>query len=181
MRLHFVDINPAVSLALAQAFQSHPEVEISCANILEVARHCVVSPANSFGFMDGGMDAAYTAFFGIGLQGAVQSAIARRPEGMLPVGAALAVQTGHPVIPFMIVAPTMEVPEDVPASHAGRALRAVLRLLDREPLLAEDVVYCPGLATHVGRVPPQEAAESMVAAYRHWRESRAAMNQAAAS
>lgn len=168
-KLHFVDIQPAVTEALRVAFSiyAESEVEVSCGDILEMASHCVVSPANSYGFMDGGVDAAYLAYFGQGLQSLVQVAIGRRPEGMLPVGAALAVATGHGRIPYMIVAPTME----VPAQHAGRALRAVLRLLDKEPRL-DGEIFCPGLGTWVGHVSPADAAASMAEAYAIWRRTR---------
>lgn len=171
MVLHFVDINPAVAEALACAFEPHPEVRVTCANILSVASHCLVSPANSAGYMDGGIDAAYLRFFGPAIQSEVQSAIQRRPEGRLPVGAALTVATRHPRIPFFIVAPTMEVPEEVPASHAGRALRAVLRLADADSRLRPEI-YCPGLGTGVGHVLPEATAASMVAAYEHWLQSK---------
>ncbi|QIF03256.1 macro domain-containing protein [Roseimicrobium sp. ORNL1] len=167
MKLHFVDINPVVADALAHAFREHPDVGVSCGDILQIAHHCIVSPANSFGYMDGGIDARYLEFFGPSIQSIVQDTIQRRAEGMLPVGAALAVATRHVRIPYMIVAPTMEVPEEVPASHAGRALRAALRVVDREPALA-DQVYCPGMATLTGRVPAAEAAASMLSAYEHW-------------
>ena len=167
MQLHFIDNIPAVAAALAEAFAGHPEIEVVCGDILELAHDCVVSPANSHGYMDGGVDAAYSRFFGPQLELQVQAAIHRRPEGLLPVGAALAVATGHARIPFMIVAPTMEMPEEVPASHAGRALRAVLRLVDSEPQL-DGHIYCPCLATGVGRVPAAEAAASMLSAYEHW-------------
>lgn len=95
MTLHFVDINPAVAGALRDAFKGFSGVHVSCANILTVARHCLVSPANSFGYMDGGIDAAYLEFFGPSIQTRVQGAIQRRPEGYLPVGASLWVETGH--------------------------------------------------------------------------------------
>lgn len=170
MKLHFVDLNPEVSSALTDAFHDHSEVEVICGDILHHAVHCLVSPANSFGYMDGGIDAAYTGFFGQQIQERVQDAIRRRPEQMLPVGTALAVTTGHDRIPFMIVAPTMTMPEDIPASHAGRALRAALRLIQSEPRLAGDV-YCPGLGTLVGRVLPTDAAASMLAAYEQWLQS----------
>ena len=170
MRLHLVDINPAVVDALASAFAPHPEVEVVCDNILHIASHCLVSPANSYGYMDGGIDADYSQFFGPALQISVQDAIHRRPEGFLPVGAALAITTGHERIPYMIIAPTMEMPEEVPASHAGRALRAVLRLIAQQPHLGTDI-YCPGLTTHTGHAPPEEAAATMQAAYSHWLQS----------
>ena len=82
-------------IALMAAFAGHEDVEILCGDILALASRCVISPANSFGYMDGGMDAAYYQFFGPSIQSTVQTAIQRRPEGMLPVGAALAVSTGE--------------------------------------------------------------------------------------
>lgn len=168
MRLHFVDINPLVTDALRSCFSSHPEIEILCANLLSVAKHCIVSPANSYGFMDGGIDAAYLTYFGLSIQTTVQTAIARRPEGMLPIGASLVVRTHDERIPYLIIAPTMETPGEVPASHAGRALRAVLRLADAHPEISTDV-YCPGLTTHTGHADPHEAAQSMLEAYEHWK------------
>lgn len=95
----------------------------------------------------------------------------RRPEGMLPVGASLAVKTGHARIPWLIVAPTMEMPEAVPAEHSGRALRAVLRLVERHPELGPDI-YCPGLGTLTGRVPPEFAADEMANAYLKWENGK---------
>jgi hypothetical protein len=98
---------------------------------------------------------------------AVQSAILRRPDQMLPVGASIVVPTHHPRIPWLIVAPTMEMPEAVPAQHSGRALRAALRLVDRHQELNSDI-FCPGLGTLTGRVAPELAAQEMASAYAAW-------------
>src|SRR5688572_12361259 len=100
MRLHLVDCSVNVANALASAFQEFPEVTVRHGDILAIAEHCVVSPANSYGFMDGGIDAAYRAFFGREIERKVQDAIGRRPEGHLPVGSSLVVRTGHTRIPF---------------------------------------------------------------------------------
>src|SRR5262249_8706315 len=112
VRLHFVDLDCDLIDALRTAFEGISDVTCASGDILEVAHPALVSPPNSYGFMDGGIDAAYSAFFGPALQIAVQEAINRRPEGCLPVGASLAVRTGHVQIPFLIVAPTMEMPEE---------------------------------------------------------------------
>ena len=40
-------------------------VEIQRGSILEVDCDALVSPANSFGFMDGGIDALYMDYFGL--------------------------------------------------------------------------------------------------------------------
>ena len=64
MKLHLVDIDRALVKEWQAAFSPFPEVDIQCANILDVAHHCLVSPANSHGFMDGGIDDQYRHFFG---------------------------------------------------------------------------------------------------------------------
>ena len=80
------------------------------ADITTTACSAVVSPANSFGFMDGGLDAALSDRFGWDLQKKVQATIADRPLAELLVGEALVVETGDDSTPWLIVAPTMRVP-----------------------------------------------------------------------
>jgi hypothetical protein len=58
--------------ALHQAFRSRfdylPNVTFANCEFEHLSSYdCFVSPANSFGMMDGGMDAAITAFFGLQL------------------------------------------------------------------------------------------------------------------
>lgn len=168
MNLHLVDLDHRLVTAWREAFLRFPEVTIERGDLLAVARHCIVSPANSYGFMDGGIDAAYRAYFGMEIEARVQDAVARRPEGHLPVGASLVVRTEHRRVPFLIVAPTMTVPEQVESSNCYRAMRAVLRIVDEE--IGRDV-YCPGLATGVGMVPPESAAGEMARAYSDWKRN----------
>lgn len=167
MNLHLVDADPDVASALRDAFDPFPEVNVGHGDLLAVAHNAVVSPANSHGFMDGGIDHAYRVFFGEQLERRVRDAIGRRPEGHLPIGAALTVGTGHAVIPYLIVAPTMLMPESADPMNCYRAFRAVLRLAGSTPELAR-AVYSPGLGTGVGRVTPQVAAREMALAYADW-------------
>lgn len=74
-------------------------------DILSLGVTAVVSPANSFGFMDGGLDALYTSFFGPQLQQRLQGMIREQAGGELLVGQALLVETGHPHIRWCISAP----------------------------------------------------------------------------
>jgi O-acetyl-ADP-ribose deacetylase (regulator of RNase III) len=168
VRLHLVDYSERLVKAWEEAFSQFPEVTVLQADMLDVARHCVVSPANSYGFMDGGIDAAYRRLFGAQIERTVQEAIARRPEGHLPVGASLVVRTGHRRVPYLIVAPTMVAPEMVESQNSYRALRAALRIAGSDSEIGRDI-YCPGLATGVGRVPPEEAAKAMSRAYADWK------------
>jgi O-acetyl-ADP-ribose deacetylase (regulator of RNase III) len=170
MHLHLVDYNGRLVNAWTEAFAKFPEVTIQQGDLLAVAEHCVVSPANSYGFMDGGIDAAYRAFFGAQIERTVQEAVTRRPEGHLPVGASLVVRTGHARVPFMIVAPTMTVPEQVESRNSYRAMRAILRIVGSDPEVGRSI-YCPGLGTGVGMVPPDNAAAMMAEAYRDWKRA----------
>jgi O-acetyl-ADP-ribose deacetylase (regulator of RNase III) len=167
MHLQLVDLDTDLVAAWAEAFRPFPEVTVRQADLLAVAENAVVSPANGFGFMDGGIDRAYTDFFGGQIEVRVREAIARRPEGHLPVGASLVVRTGHPRIPYLIVAPTMLMPEAVSEEHCYRAMRAVLRLVGQFPEVGR-AVFCPGLGTGVGMVPPRSAAREMARAYGDW-------------
>src|SRR4051812_35149288 len=62
--LHFVDTSGDLVDELRRVFAGVEEVVCSDEDILAVARNAIVSAANSYGFMDGGIDAAYSAFFG---------------------------------------------------------------------------------------------------------------------
>ena len=167
--LHLVDISQSVVDAWEAAFRDFPEVEIACGNILEIAKVSVVSPANSQGFMDGGVDRVYTEFFGLKPQTELQSAIAERHAGELAVGASVVVPTGHDRIPYMICAPTMATPGPVPTTNAFYAMSAVLFAVTRHQELLREV-YCPGLCTDVGEVEPADAAEEMAYAYKKWKQ-----------
>jgi len=165
MRLHLVDCNPEIVQAWKNAFARHPEIDISEGDILAIATTCVVSPANSYGFMDSGIDAQYTEFFGLRPQTELQAHIATKGE--LLVGASVVVRTGHERIPYMICAPTMVTPGAVPRANAFYAMAAVLNAGARNHELLADV-FCPGLCTGTGRVSAADAASEMAHAYAKW-------------
>ncbi|RMH79839.1 MAG: phage tail protein [Actinomyces sp.] len=140
----------------------------------ELAPDAVVSPANSHGYMRGGIDGVYRRHFGPGIEEAVRSAIATRHGGLLPVGEAEIVPTGDPRIAWLISAPTMTEPGTrlADATNAGLAAAAVFRLVTRgrfpdgpragEPV-AEVVhrVAMPGLGTGVGGLSPDACAAAV--------------------
>lgn len=68
-------------------------VRVHEGSILEVRCDALVSPANSFGFMDGGIDALYSQRFGWKVQERLQELIRARHHGELLVGAAEIVPT----------------------------------------------------------------------------------------
>ncbi len=171
----------AVDDGLATAWTRHcgdlPNVTVHRGSILDVHCDAVVSPANSFGFMDGGIDHAYSHHFGWGVQDRLQDAIRTRHHEELLVGQAEAVWTEDARIPFVIAAPTMRVPMILPADTVNPylAARAVLLLSQHErfpnyPFKGDPIasvvrtVAFPGLGTGIGRVAPDVCAQQMRAA-----------------
>jgi len=137
---------------LCIAFKKHcgdlPNVSIVEDSILNLSVDAIVSPANSFGFMDGGIDMIYSRHFGWGVQERLQSRIKKVHHGELLVGAADIVSTENgtqPVlcpffpteclpslekIPFCISAPTMRVPQILTETpNPYLAARAVFLLI----------------------------------------------------
>ncbi|MGK9233841.1 hypothetical protein KXS07_20065 [Inquilinus limosus] len=96
--------------AWEKAFAGVDGVSVHRGSIFDVACDAVVSPANSYGFMDGGIDALYLDRFGVEVQTRLRRLILDRHHGELLVGSAEVVETGDPAQPFLIAAPTMRVP-----------------------------------------------------------------------
>ncbi|MGG6270362.1 macro domain-containing protein [Leptolyngbya sp. AN03gr2] len=133
---------------------------------------CLVSPANSFGMMDGGMDAAITQFFGVSLERRVQQRILEDYLGEQPVGTSFIIETEHPKHPFLAHTPTMRVPmtiqgTDVPYIAMWATLLAV-RQHNKTSQKSIERLVCPGFGTGIGQVPHSEAARQMAIAYDHF-------------
>lgn len=169
MQLYLIDQSPEVVDALRNAFADYPEVSIEQGDLLATATDTVVSPANSLGVMDGGLDNYYLQFFGLALQSRVQELLARLSEGSLPVGMALLVATGDARIRNLLVAPTVLVPGPTTPANVYFAMSAVLRTASRHSSSIQKL-YCPGLGTGIGQVSPDEAAREMANAYRNHRQ-----------
>jgi len=149
------DRGAAVVAAWQQHFDGLDNVEIGQGDIFDVTADAIVSPANSFGYMDGGIDAVYIHRFGTGLQSRLQQRLVEEHHGELPVGQAVIVETVDEEIPWLVSAPTMRIPEPVPNTlNAYLAFRAALRAVlehnadgANEPIGS---VLCPGLRRRSG-------------------------------
>lgn len=132
-------------------------IDISQGSIFGTFAKTYVSPANSFGWMDGGIDRLYARRWP-GLAATLQDAIRQLPGGELPVGEAIVVETGENG-KKLIASPTMRTPSYVSGTqNAYLAFRAVLRL-------EIDNFVCPGLCTGVGGMDPYESARQIRQAY----------------
>ena len=168
MRWHLVYFDDeALGQAWREYFGKQPDVEIIHGDICKVECDAIVSPANSFGFMDGGLDYALSVRFGWDLQIRLQEMIRARPAGELLVGEALVVPTNDADVPWLISAPTMRVPLDVARTvNAYLAMMAILiAALGHRGKPSIETVAVPGLGTGVGALPPDLAAIQMRTAY----------------
>jgi len=169
--LRLVDRAAPLVAALRRTFVG-TSVEVVEGDILTLARGCaLVSPANSFGDMGGGLDLAIRrAYRPFRIEDAVRRTIAETAAGELPVGCAIVVGTPGQRFSHLVVAPTMRTPQVVAdtlnAYLAFRAaLLAVCRRNGREDAQPVRTLVCPGLGTGVGRLPPEVAARQMRAAW----------------
>ena len=170
MKIILADLQPAVVAAWQQAFADDPNIVIYRGSIFNVEADALVSPANSFGFMDGGIDQRISEFFGWHIQERLQSIIQNKHHGELLVGAAEIIASDHAKIPFIISAPTMRVPmilgpESVNVFLATRAVLLLIRhgQFDDGTPISEKIksVVFSGMGTGVGKVPPEICARQM--------------------
>jgi O-acetyl-ADP-ribose deacetylase (regulator of RNase III) len=170
VRFFLRDINAAVVDAWERYFEGMPTVEVSRGDIFDLAADAIVSPANSFGYMDGGIDLVYLQRFGWDLQSRLQSHLQEQHDDELPVGQATIVETFDPAMPYLISAPTMRVPMNISETvNAYLAFRAAIRAVKQHNVSSDspiESVLCPGLGTAIGRMPAGQAAKQMAAAYR---------------
>jgi O-acetyl-ADP-ribose deacetylase (regulator of RNase III) len=171
--LYLRDRSPDVVAAWRQHFEGVRNVDTSQGDIFAAdapPADAIVSPANSFGYMDGGIDAVYRQRFGPEVVVRLQTVIKAAWDGELPVGCAAIVETGDAAIPYLVSAPTMRVPMDVSETVNGylafrAALIAVREANRRRPGMIRSVL-CPGLCTFYGHMSPDKSARQMRFAHR---------------
>ncbi len=169
----------ALDDSLATAWHSVAEavngpLRVHRGSVLDVRAQAVVSPANSRGWMRGGVDAVYARAFP-GIEQQVRSTILAYHGGELPIGEAVVVPTGEALPEWLISAPTMRQPgERLPDDtvHPYLAARAVF-LLWRDGQFEHgtrfrdvvETIAMPGLGTGIGGVSPRTCARQVAAAW----------------
>lgn len=130
------------------------EVEIKRGSLLEVDADVIVNPANSYGYMGGGVAGVIRRFGGDEIE---KEAVSKAP---VPVGSAILTTAGKLKFKGVIHAPTMEEPAmKTTEEKVRKATRAALKLADE--LCFKSVAF-PGMGTGVGKVPKDIAARVMV-------------------
>lgn len=167
-------VNDAMTQAWRDIAADRPGIQVHQGSILDIGTDAVVSPANSFGLMRGGIDAVYSAAWPT-IEQRVRSAVLAFHGGELPVGDAVVVPTGAVKPSWLISAPTMREPSTmlpVDTVHPYLAARAVFRMWhggrveDGRPVSRViRSIAIPGLGTGVGGVSPTTCARQVAAAW----------------
>ncbi len=173
IQLILVDPKPAQCDAWKACFENLPNVQIVRGYFEQLPEFdCIVSAANSFGLMDGGIDLAIVQFFGRQVEKKVQRHILDHYLGEQPIGTSFIIETGHEHHPFLAHTPTMRSPMTVQYTDYPYLAMWALLLSVRQHNQQNDkkitTIACPGLGTGTGRVAPNEAARQMAAAYQNF-------------
>jgi O-acetyl-ADP-ribose deacetylase (regulator of RNase III) len=176
VRVTLVDVNPKMVAAWRATFEENPEVEVVQGSMLDQAVSAWVSPTNSRGSMDGGLDAVIKKRLGGKIETALQQAIVRHHGALsLPVGHAVCTPTGEVQPRYLISTPTMVgSSEDISdtmnvALACAAAFQAVHMQNAAEPGSVRSVAL-PGLGANTGQVPVEICADLMWTAYQLFRE-----------
>jgi O-acetyl-ADP-ribose deacetylase (regulator of RNase III) len=89
----------------------------------------------------------------LGSEKKLQQLIKELPEGELLVGQSIVMETGDPVVPYLISAPTMRIPTNFNIDTSVNAYLAMTAILIKAKTHPEISSVCiPGLCTGVGRM-----------------------------
>lgn len=169
MQLTLIDTNQEVVDAWSAVFADVGQVSVRHGSIFDYPADALVSPANSFGYMNGGLDFAISKHLGWHLEKDLQRLIREKYYGELLVGQAEILPTGSALFPYLIAAPTMRTPMTITRGpNVYQAMKAILALLHHGKLptgeLVSQQVKCvaiPGLGTGIGQVRPLVCARQM--------------------
>jgi O-acetyl-ADP-ribose deacetylase (regulator of RNase III) len=169
-KIYLIDRSSLLVDQWKDQFADCPVVEAIAGDYFQRPADAIVSPANSFGIMDGGLDLAIRDELGFAVEHRIQDVIIAKYHGELPIGCAEIIETDHARWKYMIAAPTMRIPEPIPYTiNAYLAFRAILVAIENfnkeRSKRAIDSVVCSGLGTGIGGVTPTKCARQMRAAY----------------
>lgn len=166
MKVILVYQNDALGRAWKEDFRNEKNVSIIKEDIIKVKCDAIVSPANSFGFMDGGLDLALTNYFGSDLEVKLKESIQSLEMKELLVGQSLLIETNHDEVPFLISSPTMRVPMNFQINtslNAYLAMKSTLLIAQRIETIQS--IAIPGLCVGTGGMNEVVASNQMFLAY----------------
>ncbi len=170
-KLYLIDSKSELCDKWRQVFSSYPEVEVLTGDYFQQNADAIVSPTNSFGIMDGGLDLAIRNKLGFQVETDIQEVFLNKYHGEMPIGNAEIINTNHNKWSYMIVVPTMRIPENVAFTlNAYIAFRTILIAInsfnESKPKRPIKSLVCSGLATGIGSMEVTKCAAQMRAAYK---------------
>lgn len=167
MKIYIIDNNKNKIKYAKLYFGSAPDVQCVCADFEAFVRttpvECIVSPANSFGLMDGGYDLAITEYFGNQLQRRVQQYIINHYAGEQPVGTSFLISAGKDNR-TLIHTPSMRIPSPVKDPVViYQCMRSTLLCARKHGVKS---IVVPLFGGGCGNIHPGMIAELMWKAYR---------------
>ena len=162
MKIYLLSIDREMVSAWEKYFEGYKNVEAVCDDFCRFMENndvdCVVSPANSFGLMDGGYDEAITEWFGDELQNSVQAYIMQNYFGEQPVGSSFIIDTPQEGI-RLIHTPTMRIPENIyDDAVIYHCMRTCLMVAIQNDVKS---IVIPAFGAATGRVPCETVAKMM--------------------
>jgi O-acetyl-ADP-ribose deacetylase (regulator of RNase III) len=166
MKIYLLSMNRAATSNWHKHFANEPNVKVVCSDFIQFMKstsvECVVSPANSFGLMDGGYDEAITAWFGDQLQERVQQYIIDELRGEQIVGTSFIIDAGKDN-QYLIHTPTMRIPSKILEPQIiYSCMRSCLSTAIDNNISS---IVIPAFGGTTGRVPYDMVADLMYKAY----------------
>jgi O-acetyl-ADP-ribose deacetylase (regulator of RNase III) len=186
-KVHFVDINgefiDAASKIFSENNQNHIEYSSESIETIPIENKAFVSPGNSLGFMDGGIDFVYSRKMFPGVEGQIREMIkglsqekylhdqninlvSKLGRPYLTVGSAICQFTGNNTC--LIACPTMFLPHDVSKTqNAYHAFMAGLMAVNKINAKRKEKItlVCPALCCGYGKMSYEESALQIYNAY----------------
>ncbi len=165
MKIILLDNKSPMCLAWKKYFKDIPNVKVVNEDIeyYDLSNiDCLVSPANSYGLMDGGYDLALTRMFGNDLQHAVQNYIIDNLYGEQQVGSSIIVDIPN-TNKKLIHTPTMRIPSPIVDSEIiYTSMRSTLMCALNNNI---KTIIIPAFGGATGMVPFNTIAREMYKAY----------------
>jgi len=135
-------------------------ISIHRGDITQFKCDAIVNPANSYGYMGGGVAGAIKQIGGSEIE---RAAVAQAP---IPVGSAVATTAGSLPCQYVIHAPTMKQPAmAIPIHNVEQATESAFLLAQSLHIKS---LALPGMGTGVGRICPKDAAYAMMGVARRY-------------
>lgn len=166
MKIYLIDINPQMINEWKIAFKEFPNVKIINSpfeNFMNLYSDIdgIVSPANSFGLMDGGYDKAIIDYFGQEAQNIVLKHILTHYKGYQPVGSCTAIDIGNNQ--YILHTPTMRTPCKI--DDPSIIFDCMISCLCKASELDLKSIVIPAFGACTGRVRKDIVAKYMAFAY----------------